>query len=74
MKALKVELLILDFDGVGPEGARTTLEHTRFPNDCILPRVLNVEERDIGEWSDDHPLNHGSTQAAEVARIFGNAQ
>jgi hypothetical protein len=71
MKAYKVELLIVDFDELGPDDVRETIENQRYPNDCISPNVKSIEVRDIGEWHDDHPLNDSRTADAEYQRLFG---
>lgn len=70
MKAYRIELLVIDFDGLGPNGVRSAIENTRYANHCISPSVMAVDERDIGEWSDDNPLNKHSTAAAEFRRLF----
>lgn len=70
MKAYKLEVLVVDFDGVGPDGARVCIEEARYPNRCISPNVMVVETRDIGEWSDDHPLNRRSTAGAYYKQLF----
>ncbi len=70
MKAYKVTLLIIDTDDIGGEEIRDVLEQARYPNHCISPSVKLVEERDIGEWSDEHPLNQRATAAAEYERLF----
>jgi len=36
----------------------------------MWPRILTTEDRDIGEWKDDHPLNIGSTFEATVRDLF----
>ena len=71
MKAYKVELLIIDFDDIGGEGITEVLEKTHYPNHCICPEVMQIIEKDIGEWDDDHPLNSMDTTDAEYKRIFG---
>lgn len=71
MKAFKVTLLILDFDRLGEESIKMELESVNFPNDCIAPTVMDIEEADIGEWADSHPLNFHTTQRAEFDRLFG---
>jgi len=70
MKAYKVELLIIDFDELGEKELRDVIKHTHYPNYCISPNIISVEERDIGEWSDDHPLNHRDTMKTEYERLF----
>lgn len=57
MKAMIVTLIVIDFDNVGEDGVTQVIEHTRFQNNCIFPRVSKIETADIGEWHDDHPLN-----------------
>ena len=57
MEVHKVTLYIIDHDEIGKEGVKEILEITRYPNRCILPTVLSIESRDIGEWDDNHPLN-----------------
>lgn len=71
MKAYKVTLLILDFDRLGEENIKLELENVNFPNDCISPTVMDIQEADIGEWEDSNPLNRSSTQRAEFDRLFG---
>lgn len=72
MKAYKVELLIVDQDELGPEDIVSELENTKYANHCISPRVKKITEKDIGEWSDNHPLNKHSTRDEEYERLFGN--
>ena len=71
MKAYKITLFVIDHDNSGPEGITSALQTARYPNRCISPAVKSIEERDIGEWRDDHPLNLRSTCEAEYTRLFG---
>lgn len=73
MRAYKLEVLVIDFDDVGDEVA-SLIENARYPNDCISPSVMHVEARDIGEWSDEHPLNKRYTEMAAYKRIFSDPQ
>ena len=57
MKAYKIEILIIDHDELGADEISKALEMARYPNHCISPDVKKVTAADIGEWSDDHPLN-----------------
>ena len=59
MKAYRLTVLIVDFDDLGRMQVQRTIELQRYPNHCISPEVLDIEEAEIGEWTDDHPLNHG---------------
>lgn len=70
MKAYKVEILIIDFDGVGEEGIKYELGNANFPNDCITLSVKNIVGKNIGEWSDDHPLNKRDTCETEYKKLF----
>lgn len=70
MKAYKIEMLVIDFDNLGENGIREELENARYANDCVTPQVKSIICRDIGEWTDDHPLNRGATSASEYQRIF----
>ena len=70
MKAYKLEVLVIDHDELGGEAIADTLRNTRYPNWCISPAVRRVQEADIGEWSDDHPLNRLDTAEAEYERLF----
>ena len=72
MKAFKIELLVLDFDGLGEDGVRDALESAHYPNHCISPNVKAVQAREV-EWSDEHPLNKRSTADAEYRRLFAEA-
>ena len=70
MKAYEVTLHIIDTDGIGAQDIRDVLENARYPNRCISPEVVHIREADIGEWSDDHPLNKNATADAEWLRLF----
>jgi hypothetical protein len=70
MKVHKVILTIIDHDDIGVEEIKEILEYTRYANRCISPEVQNIETADIGEWSDDHPLNSSDTCDAEFHRLF----
>ena len=72
MKIYKVVLTIIDFDGIGEDGIIGAIEHTKYPNRCISPHVQSIEDRDIGEWYDEHPLNYRDKAKAEIDRLFGN--
>jgi hypothetical protein len=69
MRAYKMEVLIIDHDDVGLQ-AKNYLENGNFPNDCIRPQVLSMKIADIGEWSDDHPLNRHDTFGPYVEGLF----
>ena len=58
MNVHRVVLMVIDFDEIGAESVKDVIENARFPNRCISPKVMALETRDIGEWTDDHPLNY----------------
>lgn len=70
MDAYKLEILVIDFDGVGKDGIRDMIAHARYPNHAISPSVESIEVRDIGAWHDSHPLNNRNTASAEFKRLF----
>jgi len=70
VKAYKLEVLIIDFDGLGEKGIREELTNIRFPNDCLNLDIKSVECRDIGEWDDNHPLNLMHTYEAAYQELF----
>ncbi len=70
MKVYKLEVMIIDFDGIGPDEMQITIEGTNYPNDCISPRVMNFDIKDIGEWEDSNPLNNVITMKDEFERLF----
>lgn len=72
MKAYKLEVLVIDLDKIGEQQIKSAIENTHYPNHCISPEVIAVHERDIGEWSDDHPLNSYATRNAEIKLLFYN--
>jgi hypothetical protein len=51
MKAYKIELLVIDFDGIDKDGIVSEIENTRYANDRVNPNIKSIVEKDIGEWS-----------------------
>jgi len=70
MKVYKIEVMVVDLDQIGEQEIKDVIEHTRYPNHCIAPKVKNIESRDIGQWHDDHPMNKPDTADAEYKRLF----
>lgn len=70
MKVYKIELMFIDFDDLGQEETKDLLENVRLPNHIVNPDVMSIEERDIGEWDDNNPLNCPSTATSEFRRLF----
>ena len=73
VKAYKITILVLDHDEIGRDGIVNAVERTKYPNRCIAPSVQDIEEAEIGEWHDDHAMNHHSTRRGEYQRIFAPA-
>jgi hypothetical protein len=69
VRVYRVELMIIDHDGIGGVEIADVLQNAHYPNRCIAPEVMDIESRDIGKWSDDHPLNSAES-VAEFARLF----
>lgn len=65
----KVELMVIDFDGVGETNIREIIENANYPNDCIHPHVKRVESRSV-TWTDDHPLNKHDTADETYRKLF----
>lgn len=72
MKAYKLEVLIINHDNLDIHDIKEVLENANYSNDCIWPQIQNIKEVDIGEWSDDHPLNQKSTCETEYKRLFSS--
>lgn len=70
MKAHILEVVILDFEGYGPQEYADLIESNRYLGHA---QVLSHRTAEIGQWSDDHPLNHTTTSAEEVRTFFKEA-
>jgi hypothetical protein len=66
----RIEVMVIDWDGIGPDGIKDEIENARYGNRCISPHVKSCDVRYIGKWSDDHPLNNSATADAEFRRLF----
>ena len=71
MKVYKVELLIVDTDGVGEEEIKIVIENQKYPNYCISPHVMDITGKEI-EWNDEHPLNNIGTITYAYKSLFEN--
>ena len=65
MKVMKMEILVLDFEGLDEEGSKNTIENNKWNN----VSVKSIKSVDI-EWTDDHPLNNAGTEARAYADLF----
>lgn len=59
-------MIVVDFEDHGEKELRTDIEHMRY----YSPSITKIVEGDIGEWSDDHPLNLKSTPYDEKIKYF----
>lgn len=66
MKVYKIEVLVIDFEDVGPDEVKSVIENSKYIN----ASVMSTTERDIGVWYDDHPLNKHGMQASAYHDIF----
>ena len=72
MKVHQVVVTVIDFDDLGAEGVRCQmLESMSEAYTSMSPIVRSVKTVDIGEWSDDNPLNRHATTEDELRRLFG---
>lgn len=70
MKAYKAEVLVIAFEGEDEAAVRHHLGTMRY----MHADVKSVEVAEIGDWSDDHPLNQYDTQEAEYRRLFSSSE
>jgi hypothetical protein len=63
---MKLVLMVIDMDNLGEDAIVEQIEQCKY----IYPEVKSVEIRDIGEWSDDHPLNKRHKSDSEFERLF----
>lgn len=70
MQVHKVTICIVDHDRVGAKGIKEVIENESWPNHCINPQVVSVETREIGEWTDDNPLNQHKTFLSTFEKLF----
>jgi hypothetical protein len=70
MKVYKVTLMHIDFDNMGLERVKVGIENARMGNLVQPGTVMSIEEADIGEWDDEHPLNQHKTQVAAFQNLF----
>lgn len=66
MKIHQVVLYIIDHDDLGAASVRQHLEDTHYPNNCMSPRVAQVQTRDV-EYDERGPLNKSDDRVAVPA-------
>jgi hypothetical protein len=65
-KAYKVELLVIDLENLNEDDVKYFLENVKY----LYPMVKSIQSREIGEWSDDHPLNLVDTHDQAYKDLF----
>ena len=70
VRIYKLTVMVIDDNELGDEEITDAIQETWYPNHCIMPSVMSVESREIGEWDDDNPLNNSDTHEEEFRRIF----
>ena len=70
MKVHRVVLYVIDFGRLGTGGVKDAIACARFANDCISPKIGDIQTRDIGKWSDEHPLNKRSVSEESWSALF----
>lgn len=65
-KAYKIELFILDVEGIREENVIYFLENVKY----LYPKVMSVQSRELGEWYDDHPINKKDTYKQTYDELF----
>jgi hypothetical protein len=68
-KIHKVTLFVADWDDLGADSVVEVIEHTKYPNHCIGPRVVNIKTEAV-DWSDDHPLNKQDSWKEAFQKLF----
>jgi hypothetical protein len=68
MKAYKVEVLVLSFEDMPEDDIVYFIENTGYLNS----RVMSIQSKEIGEWSDNHPLNKEDTVKQTYEELWGN--
>jgi hypothetical protein len=68
MKMYKLEVYFIDFDDRGADHVTEIIENNRH----YSLSVEDIEEADIGEWTDEHVLNIPSCNMVEKFRAYFN--
>ena len=69
MNAYRFDIVILDSEDVGMDEIYSLLRNAKY----IHPSILKFQSADIGEWYDEHPLNHQDTKKSYCDKIFNNS-
>jgi len=67
VKVMKIEIMVLDFEGEGEEAIKDTIETSRYMN----AEVKSIKSVEV-DWTDDHPLNNCGTSARAYIDLFAD--
>lgn len=77
-KVFKIELFVDADPDMDEDEVRDIIENVNWPNDCLRPRVVAMEAREIQIRDDDdddgdfdHPIFHDSTFEQTYRELFG---
>ncbi len=70
MKAYKIELIVVDHEDFGEEEIVSVIEDSCENWGGIGVMVNKVTSAEIGEWSDDHPLNNQDSSIKYIKENF----
>ena len=65
MQAYKIEVMVLDFEGMGEEEIKHLIEDNKY----LYAHVMNSKSKEV-DWSDNHPLNKCGTMARAYSDLF----
>jgi len=65
MKVYKIEVMVLDFEGLGDEEIKREIENNRF----LHVHAMSSKSKEV-EWTDEHPLNNGGTMDRAFTELF----
>jgi hypothetical protein len=68
-KVFKIEIMIVNHDKLSEKEVVEALEESNYPNDCIMPRVMKIESREV-DWNDEHPLNNRLLAKGAYDKLF----
>ncbi len=66
MKVYKLVISIIDLEEHGETLLVEDIKNLRG----FSPSIISIESAEIGEWTDDHPLNNSNTYNKEIERLF----
>jgi len=65
MRVYKLEVMVMDFEGVGDNEIKLLIENAKYLN----AQVMGLQYTNV-DWHDDHPLNKCGTQARAYHDLF----